>query len=567
MSIPKMAGLETEYGILMRGMVPSDPFIASQFLMAGYRSAGGLAVSCQSSSFSPVEDERDHILQRIFGTGHVPTFFDHFSLMLPNGARFYIDHAHPEYSTPESCSARTLLAADKAGEMILNRSCQWVNANGNLSPGQEILLYKNNSDHHSNSYGCHENYLLSASFYEDMLYQHSQRMLETLLPFLVTRTIICGAGKVGAEHGREPAAFQLSQRADFFERVMALETTVRRPLFNTRDEPHNDPTSYRRLHVIIGDANMAEYSGFLKIGMTQLVLRLLEDGFMTTSFQLADPVAAMRTVSRDLSFRMPLLLKSGKRATALEIQKAYLELAQQYLQQNEHSAEEDEVIALWQEMLAMLEQTPRKLAKSLDWAIKKQLLEYYLADQKTSWKTTLRWQPVIEQTLDVPPEEDPLSFLEAHDARRATSVKAYIEQHTLSWEHYQQQRTVYFGLRRIDLDYHALGERIDDEPQGLYYRLLRSGGIQRLLTNEEIATRIRQPPSDTRAWLRGQWIQRFAPFLVSADWDYLHFQIGPEHFYHDLPTPFDGSEQSYHDQYQHITDIVALRNFLFLKKS
>ena len=192
--------------------------------------------------------------------------------VLTNGARYYVDHAHPEYSTPECSNALELVVHDHAGELILTRSMEA--ASHLLPPGEEIVIYKNNSDGKGNSYGCHENYLVDRAV-------PFSRIVHGLTPHLVSRQIYAGAGKIGEEvaHGGDAPVFQLSQRADFFEEEVGLETTLKRPIINTRDEPHADPQKYRRLHVIVGDANLAEVATFLKVGVTALVLAMIEDDF------------------------------------------------------------------------------------------------------------------------------------------------------------------------------------------------------------------------------------------------------------------------------------------------
>src|SRR4029079_14763617 len=207
--------------------------------------------------------------------------------VLKNACRYYVDHAHPELSTPECADPRTTVVYDRAAERILQRSM--VAANRPLPPGQEIVVYKNNSDHKGNSFGCHENYLMDRSV-------PFGRVVAHVMPHFITRQIYTGAGKVGSEASGVPAdevPFQLSQRADFFEEEVGLETTLKRPIVNTRDEPHADAQKYRRLHVIVGDANLAEYPAFLKVGTTSLVLSMIEDDwFGDRDFTLQTPVAA-----------------------------------------------------------------------------------------------------------------------------------------------------------------------------------------------------------------------------------------------------------------------------------
>src|SRR5437667_3369390 len=246
--------------------------------------------------------------------------------VLTNGARYYVDHAHPEYSTPECADALELVCADKAGERILARSMQA--ARRLLGGGQEIVVYKNNTDGKGNSYGTHENYLVDRSV-------PFATLVRQLLPWFVTRQVFTGAGKVGGENGTGHTGYQLSQRADFFEEEVGLETTLKRPIVNTRDEPHADPQKYRRLHVIVGDANLSEIATLLKVGVTAIVLSMIEDDWLKDrDFTLQAPVAAIRRVSYDLGLREPLPLADGGTMTALEMQWEYFTMARKYADEN-----------------------------------------------------------------------------------------------------------------------------------------------------------------------------------------------------------------------------------------
>ena len=362
MSIPKAVGIETEYGIVVRRIDSEtddspvrpdgiDPIRASQILLGQLPSLSLIAVPHSDFDYEPPQSKSrtgkasDLSIFKVNGQARYSSGY--YDWMLSNGARLYIDHAHPEYCTPECRSLRTLIAADKAGEIILERCCQAVVSSNVLPRNQQIFLYKNNSDHKGNSYGCHENYLLKRSLYEDLLYHQPHFVAAQLLPFLITRIIYCGAGKVGSENGTAPSGFQLSQRADFFETLVGLQTTHHRPLFNIRDEAHAAETKYRRLHVIVGDANMAELSTYLKVGPMLILFRMLEDGFLKTDFSLVDPLTDFRVVSRDLSFNERLALKNGEQLSALEIQRRYLALARKYLKVKRSRREEHEIVEQW----------------------------------------------------------------------------------------------------------------------------------------------------------------------------------------------------------------------------
>lgn len=505
-TIRNIAGIETEYGIMLVGNGRSDPFLASDIVLRAYPLVGQAAAPT-AESFVPTwraEDEEAEIIPPSQeGSPALPAEIS--DLMLGNGARLYIDHAHPEYSTPECVSPRQLVAADKAGEQLLT-ACMHAAKQASLLPhGCSILIYKNNGDYKNNSYGCHENYLVSRELFHDLVHRRIHRLFRTFLPFLVTRSLLCGAGKVGGENGTAPVGFQLSQRADFFEELIGLQTTQQRPLFNVRDEPHADATRYRRLHVILGDANMAEYSTYLKVGTSQLLLRMLEEEFFSLDLTLRDPLAAFQIVSRDLSFQKKLQLEAGSQMTALEIQRMYLEQARLYLNQRGGSEEEWQVWQTWAEVLEALPDHPEKLSVRLDWAIKLRILNHYLDNREGNWDQVATWQPVIEAS------EDP------------QTIKPLAKALGLDWEDYEQQRELYYGLRRLDLEYHDIRQDATQGEVGLFYRLQQHGAIERVVTDAEVARMRVDPPEQTRAWLRGQCIRHFGQKLILADWEYLRF--------------------------------------------
>jgi proteasome accessory factor A len=380
------------------------------------------------------------------------------NVILPNGARYYVDHAHPEYSTPECLSPRSLVIHDKAGERILERSLAVVAAEIPSSPA--LAIYKNNSDGKGNSYGTHENYLMDrATPFGDIV--------RDLTPFFVSRQIFTGAGKLGLEaqwDERGKHVFQLTQRADFFETEVGLETTLKRPIINTRDEPHADPERYRRLHVIVGDANLCEVATFLKLGTTSIVLKMIEDGFLP-DFSLVNPVAAIHDVSRDVSLTTQVSLVDGRKMTALQLQWEYLELARKYVDREADTPENREVLERWETVLRGLENDPRTLSGQLDWVAKLRLLEGYRERDGLAWS----------------------------DAK----------------------------LRAIDLQYHDV--RRD---RGLYHRLAHAGKVERITTDEEVQRAIMEPPDDTRAFFRGRCIAKYPDAIAAASWDSLILDTG-----------------------------------------
>jgi proteasome accessory factor A len=349
---------------------------------------------------------------------------------------------------------------DKAGERILERSLELVAREMPSAP--PLAIYKNNSDGKGNSYGTHENYLMDrATLFADIV--------RDLTPFFVTRQVFAGAGKVGTEaqwDERGQHRFQLSQRADFFEAEVGLETTLKRPIINTRDEPHSDAERYRRLHVIVGDANLCEVAQFLKVGTTALVLKMIEDGFVP-DMSLQNPVAAIHEVSRDVTLRAELGLRDGRRLTALQLQWEYLELARTYVEREDDTAEHRAIVQRWESVLQGLEADPMDLAAQLDWVAKLRVLEGYRDRDGLEWS-------------------DP-------------------------------------KLRAVDLQYHDVRRG-----RGLYHRLEAAGKVERLTTDEEVERAITAPPEDTRAYFRGSCIARYPDAIAAASWDSLILDTGQD---------------------------------------
>src|SRR5215213_6520804 len=286
MTVRRIMGTETEFGIHVLGTPSANPMLTSSQLVNAYASTAQRSRRARwdFEEESPLRDARGFDLSRSAADPSQLTDEDIglANLILTNGARLYVDHAHPEYSTPECTNPRDVVLWDKAGERVIAAAAKAVDI-----PGQnEIVIYKNNTDNKGASYGAHENYLMKRSTPFPDIVRH-------LTPFFVSRQVIVGAGRVGVgQDGREDD-FQISQRADYFEVEVGLETTLKRPIINTRDEPHADPEKYRRLHVIIGDANLSEISTYLKLGTTSLVLAMIEDRFFSHDFSVEEPVASL----------------------------------------------------------------------------------------------------------------------------------------------------------------------------------------------------------------------------------------------------------------------------------
>ena len=314
MAVPKIIGTEIEYGVIVPNDPNFDPIAVSLLLVNSYHGDPQRRLLWDYDQEEPFSDARGFEADVDF---EPPDDQSNMSIntTLTNGARYYLDHAHPEFSTPECSNARDIVRYEKAGERIVEVSR--ARAEPLLPGGRRIIIYKNNSDRKGNSYACHENYLMDRN-------TPFGQIVEQFMPFLVTRQIFGGAGKVGEENGTEPCTYQISQRADFFEAEVGLDTMVKRPLINTRDEPHANRERYRRLHVILGDSNMSEYSIYVRVGVTALVLQMIEDNFITEDLSLGNPVKAVKDVSRDLTCKRPIKLVSGRTLSPVDVQREYL---------------------------------------------------------------------------------------------------------------------------------------------------------------------------------------------------------------------------------------------------
>ncbi|MDF9717411.1 proteasome accessory factor PafA2 [Nocardioides sp. ChNu-99] len=466
----RVMGSEVEYGISVVGQPTANPMLASSVVVSSYDSAGrSRPARWDFEEESPLRDARGFDMSR--GQADPTQLTDEdlglANRILTNGARLYVDHAHPEFSSPEVVTPLDLVRWDKAGEQVMLAATRRAAE----VQGERIVLYKNNTDGKGASYGAHENYLMSRSTPFADIVRH-------LTPFFVSRQVVCGAGRVGiGQDGREHG-FQVSQRADFFETEVGLETTLKRPIINTRDEPHADPERHRRLHVIIGDANLAEVSTYLKVGTTSLVLAMIEDGFLTADLTLEGPVAALRAVSHDPSLTHLVRLRDGRSMTAVQLQRVYLELAHAYVDERlggDADAPTKDVLVRWGSVLDRLERDPMECAGELDWVAKYQLL------------------------------------------------RRYQERDGLSWDDAK--------LHLIDLQY------ADIRPEkGLYHRLVAGGRIERLLTDEQVAEAVHEPPEETRAYFRGRCLAKFGASVAAASWDSVILDLPGRESLQRIPT-------------------------------
>lgn len=458
MALPKVCGIETEYGIVVRG-ADNNPVTASSLLINAYVaevSRDRARIGWDFEDEQPTNDARGNAFDNSLAPEVETTLVN---AVLTNGARFYVDHAHPEISTPEVSTAREALVWDRAADEIV-RSAMTA-AKDLLDDGAEIIIHKNNSDGKGNSYGCHENYLVAREL-------PFGQLTRQITPHFVTRQIFTGSGKVGCELPGRPhddIGYQLSQRADFFEEEIGLETTLKRPIVNTRDEPHADPQKYRRLHVIVGDANMSEVATYLKVGTTSIVLSMIEDDALGDDWLLGNPVTAIRQVSHDPSLRQTIMLADGSRATALEVQWGLFERARKYEQSHGLECVDEavgaDVMNRWEQVLTGLETDPESVGHWVDWVAKRRLVS---------------------------------GIAERHDLAPGSAK-----------------------LKAIDLQYH------DMRPERC---LALRCGLETLIGLDEATHAMTHPPETTRAYFRGRCLDKFPDDIVAANWDSLVFDVG-----------------------------------------
>jgi proteasome accessory factor PafA2 len=473
MSARRVMGIETEYGISVPGQPGANAMVSSSQVVNAYQAATAARARRARWDFeeeNPLRDARGFDLAAEAADASQLTDEDLglANVILTNGARLYVDHAHPEYSAPECTNPMDAVIWDKAGERVMAEAAARAAA---VPGGPAIQLYKNNTDNKGASYGCHENYLMSrATPFADIV-RH-------LTPFFVSRQVVCGAGRVGRGADGRDEGFQISQRADFFEVEVGLETTLKRPIINTRDEPHADPDKYRRLHVIIGDANMSEISTYLKLGTTSLVLAMIEDRFLATDLAIESPVAELRAISHDPSLKHLVTLRDGRKMSAVQLQLEYLELARKF-SEDKYGADVDDitsdVLDRWESVLGRLAEDPFLAARELDWVAKLEILEGY----------------------------------RARDG--------------LAWGHSR--------LQLVDLQYSDV--RLD---RGLYNKLAERGRMVRLTSERDVLRAMDEPPEDTRAYFRGRCLRQYPDSVAAASWDSVIFDIPGRESLQRVPT-------------------------------
>jgi proteasome accessory factor A len=464
MTARRVMGIETEFGVSAPGDSTANAMLLSSQVVNAYAAPLGSRAGRARWDYedeAPLRDARGWEISREAADPSQLTDVSEdpglANVILTNGARLYVDHAHPEYSSPEVTNPRDVVLWDKAGEQVMLASVRRIAAVPGLGP---VNLYKNNTDNKGASYGTHENYLMRRDTPFSDIVRH-------LTPFFVSRQVVCGAGRVGLGQDGTGCGFQISQRADFFEVEVGLETTLKRPIINTRDEPHASADRFRRLHVIIGDANLCEVSTYLKVGTTALVLELIEQRGFTRDLAVERPVSSLHAVSHDHTLKTLLTLRDGRTLTAVQLQWAYYEQVHAYLS-DRHGSDLDltttDVMRRWESVLTRLESDPMSLARELEWVAKLRVLEGFRQRESLGWDSA-RLQAIDLQWADLRPEK------------------------------------------------------------GLYQRLVARGQVERLITDEEVTRAVHEPPEDTRAYFRGRCLSRYGEHVAAASWDSVIFDV------------------------------------------
>ena len=501
MTVRRIMGIETEYGVLQPGRPMANPMLLSSHVVAVHAAAREGARAKARWDYDdedPLHDARGFRLQR--ASAHPSLLTDDpaapapsgdgpqampratveeyedpgaANVILTNGARLYVDHAHPEYSSPEVTNPLDAVRWDRAGELVMLAS---VRALASTPAMPDVALYKNNVDGKGATYGTHENYLVERAVpFGDLV--------RRLTPFLVTRQVFTGAGRVGIGQRGEQAGFQLSQRADYIEAEVGLETTLRRPIVNTRDEPHADPARWRRLHVIIGDATMLEPATYMRLGTTSLVLWLVERASVDADalaavdqLALVDPVGAVHQVSHDLTLTERLELADGRRLTALEVQRVYAHAIRTALEAagGLEDMQTRDVLDRWESLIDRLGTDPATCAREVEWLAKLRLLEGMRRRDQLAW-----------------------------DHPRLAAVD-------LQWSDVRPER-------------------------GLYHRLAAAGAVERLVSEDAVTNAVRHAPEDTRAYFRGEAVARYPGQVSAASWDSVVFDVPGTHSLQRVP--------------------------------
>ncbi len=479
-----VVGTETEYGVWAAGLAPGqhvDAITLSEAVVGHVEAAG---TRWDYADEQPLVDARGGVLpRRIAHPDQLTDEVRQANRLLANGGRSYVDHAHPEWSGPEVTSAHAALVRDLAGDQIHLDAAR--RASERL--GLDIRLARNTTDNQGHSYGCHENYLVLREVpFADIV--------ERFAGHLASRVVTCGAGRVGLGQRGDRCGYQVSQRADFIERLTALATTTRRPLVNTRDEPHAEQTRWRRLHVIAGDANRLDVAAVVKVGAAQLVLQAIAAGARVPG--PVDPVSAVQAFSHDTSCTIAVPCTDGRDRTAVQLQRGWLEAARNHTLADP-IGDAQTVLSLWSRLLDDLEADPMSCADRIDWVAKLRLV----------------------------------------DALRS--------RHGLGWD---DPRLVALDLQWGDLD----------PTRSPASKLAERGSTVRLVTDDEVTQALTEPPADTRAWLRGTLLHRFGDHIASASWDRVVFDMPRGQRAWRLLNPTEGTREQWEPRLRSISSIEQL---------
>lgn len=535
MVVQRVMGIETEYGVLAKGNPWANPMLMSAQVVQAYKAilASGNQIRWDYQYEDPLLDARGFRIQRasahpsqltddpdrVAPSGDAPQIKNLEFLTIerpvnqgyedpgasnvisPNGARFYVDHAHPEYSSPEVLNPLDVVTWDEAGDLIALNATRHVQEQENY----ELRLYKNNTDGKGASYGSHENYLVA----RDVPFQD---IVKVLTPFFVTRNIFCGSGRVGLNQDSSVPGFQISQRADFIEAEVGLETTLRRPIINTRDEPHSDSARWRRLHVIVGDANRFQVSTYLKFGVTSLMLWALENRENIPSFesffsglQLKDPVNDFRLVSRDLSLQEKLSLANGNSMSALDIQFEYLAFIRAALLKNDVS-------------------------------------------DATTWAVVTKWEQVLQGLMADPLEH---CYRSVEWVAKLRILQALKTKYGLDWS---AAKLKMFDLQWADID----------PAVSVFSRLLAKGEVEKLVDADAVSQATKLPPKETRAYFRGRSVDKFFTNIAFASWDAVVFDVPGEESLRkiSIPNPYSANAQEVGEPLEQAKDVKEFLTLL-----
>ncbi len=450
-------GLENEYGI--SSSQNTDPITLSNRIVLAYAKHvfPDSNIRWDYDVESPLRDARGFDMSRADADASQLTDEDQVipNLVLPNGARFYVDHAHPEFSAPEVLNPKDITKWDLAGEQIMRTA---VALDAKEFPEDKIRIFKNNVDNKGSSYGTHENYQVKRAI-------DFSKIVSGLTPHFITRQIYCGAGRIGIGQKSEEIGYQISQRADYIEAHVGLETTMKRPIINTRDEPHADPKISRRLHVIIGDANMSDFANILKVGATSLILSMIEQDFIDfEEVNLLNPVGIVKDISQDLDFKNLYILNNGNKFSAIDVQEWYLEKTKLFLTQHGYDENSRQVVDFWEQAITGLRNKREDLADRIDWIAKLILIEKY--------------QEKNGLTID----DD--------------------------------------VIKSIDIKYSEITSE-----DGIAQVLKRNRLLKEYLNPFDVQEAVSEPPINTRAWFRGKSVSKFSKSIAAASWDSLIFDI------------------------------------------